>query len=293
MSARYSRSSRHSRSAPLRIVLLAFCALASLAPVAWMLLTSVKLPADTAALPPRLLPGAAAPENSLWFRFTLENFRHVLADAETLAALLNSVLVAALSAAASVAFGTLAGYGFSRFPFRGGRGLLFFALSTRMLPPLAVAVPISFLYSRLGLLDTRFGLILLYTCFNLSFSTWMMKSFLDEVPRAFEEAALLDGYSRREALFRVVLPQAYPGLLATAAFCLLSAWNEYAFALTLTSTDAVTMPVRIHAIAGNLGIIPWGPLAAASVLFLLPVIGFGLLLRKHLVRGLTFGTVKG
>lgn len=284
---------RSSRSAPLRIVLLAFYALVSLGPVAWMILTSVKLPADTAALPPRLLPGLSAPENSLWFRFSLDNFRHVLADAETLRYLFNSILVSVLSAAASVFFGAMAGYGFSRFPFRGSRSALFFVLSTRMLPPLAVAVPISFMYSRLGLLDTRFGLILLYTCFNLSFSTWMMKAFIDEIPRAYEEAAMLDGYSRLDALFRVVLPQAAPGLAATSVFCLISSWNEYAFALTLTSTDAVTMPVRIHAIAGNLGIIPWGPLAAASVLFLLPMIFFGLLMRKHLVRGVTFGAVKG
>lgn len=283
----------HSRTAPLRIVILAGYALASLAPVFWMFLTSVKLPADTAALPPRLLPGVAAPENSLWFRFSLENFGHVLADAETLSYLMNSVLVSLVSAALSVLFGALAGYAFSRFPFRGGRGLLFFVISTRMLPPLAVAVPISFLYSRLGLLDTRFGLILLYTCFNLSFSTWMMKAFLDEVPRSYDEAAMLDGYSRWHALFRVVLPQAAPGLAATSVFCLLSAWNEYAFALTLTSTDAVTMPVRIHAIAGNPGMIPWGPLAAASVLFLLPMAAFALLMRRHFVRGVTFGVVKG
>jgi multiple sugar transport system permease protein len=284
---------RPSRSAPLRIVLLAAYALISLAPVAWMILTSIKLPADTAALPPRLLPGASAPENSLWFRFSLDNFHHVLADAETLGYLFNSLFVSVVSAALSVFFGALAGYGFSRFPFRGGRSALFFVLSTRMLPPLAVAVPISFMYSRLGILDTRFGLILLYTCFNLSFSTWMMKAFLDEIPRAYEEAAMLDGYSRWNALFRVVLPQAAPGLAATSVFCLISSWNEYAFALTLTSTDAVTMPVRIHAIAGNLGIIPWGPLAAASVLFLLPMVFFGLMMRKYLVRGMTFGAVKG
>jgi multiple sugar transport system permease protein len=280
-------------SAPFRIVLLSFYALAGLAPVAWLLLTSIKLPADTAALPPRLLPGASAPENSLWFRFTLDNFGAVLSDAETLSYLFNSVLVAFASTALSVLFGALAGYGFSRFPFRGGRSALFFVLSTRMLPPLAVAVPISFMYSRLGLLDTRFGLILLYTVFNLSFSTWLMKAFIDEIPRAYEEAAMLDGYSRLEALFRVVLPQAAPGLAATSVFCLISSWNEYAFALTLTSTDAVTMPVRIHAISGNMGIIPWGPLAAAAVLFLLPMILFGLFMRRHLVRGVTFGTVKG
>jgi multiple sugar transport system permease protein len=276
-----------------RIFLLMVYALISLSPVIYMLLTAFKLPADTAALPPRILPGPAAPENTFWFRFTLSNFQRILSDADTLRYLFNSVFISAVSTFASVAFGTLAGYGFSRFRFRGGKDALFFVLSTRMLPPLAVAVPISFMYSRLGLLDTRFGLILLYTCFNLSFSTWMMKAFIDEIPSAYEEAAMLDGYSRLQALFKVVIPEAAPGMAATAVFCLISAWNEYAFALTLTSTDAVTMPVRIHAIIGDLSMVPWGPLAAASVLFLMPMVFFGLLMRKHLVRGVTFGAVKG
>ncbi len=280
-------------AAPLRAMLLAAYAMISLSPIVWMVITSVKHPADTAALPPRFLPGASAPENSFWFRFTLGNFQKVLADADTLRYFLNSILVSAGSTVASVTIGTLAGYGFSRFPFRGSRDGLFFILSTRMLPPLAVAVPISFMYSRVGLLDTRFGLILLYTCFNLSFTTWMMKAILDEIPLAYEEAAMLDGHSRLEALVRVVLPSAIPGLAATAVFSLISAWNEYAFALTLTSTDAVTMPVRIHAIIGDNSSIPWGPLAAASVLFLMPIVFFGLMMRRHLVRGVTFGAVKG
>lgn len=281
------------KAAPVRALLLAAYAMISLAPIAYMVLTAFKLPADTAALPPRFLPGLSAPENSFWFRFSLGNFARILADAETLRYLFNSVFISVCSTALSVAVGSLAGYGFSRFPFRGGRDALFFVLSTRMLPPLAVAVPISFMYSRLGLLDTRFGLILLYTCFNLSFTTWMMKAFIDEIPTAYEEAAMLDGHSRLEALWRVVLPQAMPGIAATAVFSLISAWNEYAFALTLTSTDAVTMPVRIHAIIGDNSSIPWGPLSAAAVLFLLPIVFFGLAMRKHLIRGVTFGAVKG
>ncbi len=285
---------RHeSVKAPARALLLAGYALISLAPIVWMLITAFKHPADTTALPPRILPGIAAPENSLWFRFTLSNFARVLSDIDTMRFFFNSVFVSVCSTALSVAAGTCAGYGFSRFPFRGSKHALFFVLSTRMLPPLALAVPISFMYSRLGLIDTRFGLILLYTCFNLSFCTWMMKMVLDEIPRAYEEAAMLDGHSRVEAFRRVVLPAAMPGLYATGVFSLLSSWNEYAFALTLTSTDAVTMPVRIHAIIGDNSITPWGPLAAASVLFLLPMAVFGLVMRRHLVRGVTFGAVKG
>jgi len=277
----------------LRSLPLAAYVLISLAPVFYLVLTAFKLPADTAAFPPRFFPGFAAPENSLWFRFTLGNFARVFSDSESLLYLFNSVFIAAASTLASVAAGSLAGYGFSRFPFRGGRDALFLVLSTRMLPPLALAVPISFMYSRMGILDTRFGLILLYTCFNLSFTTWMMKAFFDEIPQAFEEAAMLDGHSRFQAVRRVVLPQVVPGLAATAAFSLISSWNEYAFALTLTSTDAVTMPVRIHSIIGDSGSVPWGPMAAAATLFMLPIVFFGLMMRRHLVRGATFGTVKG
>ncbi|HLP31810.1 MAG TPA: carbohydrate ABC transporter permease, partial [Geothrix sp.] len=180
--------------APFKAALLAAYAILSLAPIVYLILTAFKLPADAIAVPPRFLPGASAPEDSYWFRFTLQNFRRVLADPGTAPYFFNSILVSAVSTVLSVAAGSLAGYGFSRFPFKGGRDALFFVLCTRMLPPLALAVPISFMYSRLGLLDTRFGLILLYTCFNLSFVTWMMKAFIDEIPAAYEEAAMLDGH---------------------------------------------------------------------------------------------------
>jgi multiple sugar transport system permease protein len=244
-------------------------------------------------LPPRIFPGTAAPESSLWFRFTWVNYLRVLRDADTLRYFLNSIFVSALSTAASVAVGALAGYGFSRFRFRASGLAQLFILLTRMVPPMAVALPLSFLYSRTGLFDTRFGLILLYTCCNLSFSTWMMKAFFDGITTAYEEAAMLDGYSRAGAFFKVVLPHSGMGLAATAVFCFISSWNEYAFALTLTATEAVTMPVRIHSIIGDMSRLPWGPLAAAATLFLMPVAAFGLLMRRHLVRGITFGAVKG
>ena len=149
------------------------------------------------------------------------------------------------------------------------------------------------MYHALGLNDTRFGLILLYTCFNLSFSTWLMKAFIDEIPTAYEEAALLDGYGRWQVLVRIVLPQATTGMLATAVFCLIAAWNEFAFALTLTSQDAVTMPVKLNAISKVPSADTWAPLAAGAVFFMIPVVVFGLLMRKHLLRGVTFGAVKG
>ncbi len=279
-------------SRPGLVVLAAYAAL-SLAPVLWLVLTSFKSPADTTLLPPRIFPGSSAPDNSFWFRFTWINYRRILSEADTLRYFLNSVIVSLVSTAASVAVGALAGYGFSRFRFRGSRLAQLFILLTRMVPPMAVALPLSFLYSRTGLFDTRTGLILLYTCCNLSFSTWMMKAFFDEIPTAYDDAARLDGYSRVRAFLRIVLPHSGPGLAATAVFCFISSWNEYAYALTLTAVEAVTMPVRINAIIGDLSRLPWGPLAAAATLFLLPVAAFGMLMRRHLVRGITFGAVKG
>ncbi len=278
---------------PLSILILLAYTAVTLVPVLWLVLTSIKEPADTGALPPRFIPSDQAPADSYEFRVSFASYTRLFEDEETLRYLINSVLIAGVSTVASVLLGAFAAYAFSRFHFAGSKDWQFFILSTRMLPPLAVAVPISWMYGYAGLNDTHFGLILLYTCFNLSFSTWMMKVFLDEIPKAFEEAALMDGYSRGHVLFKIVLPQAKIGLLATSVFCFVSAWNEYAFALTLTSTQAVTVPVHLHSVIGDTSVVPWGPLAAGSVLFLTPVVAFGMLMRRHLVTGVTFGGVKG
>jgi multiple sugar transport system permease protein len=281
---------------PAGLIVLLIYALIVLSPIAWLVLTSIKHSTDIVATPPRVIPVAAdrLPDPPM-FRFSLDSYRRILAGGgdSPVPYLLNSVIVAAASTFASVFLGAFAAYGFSRFRVPGAKDWLFFILSTRLLPPLAVAVPISWMFYRLGLIDTHFGLILLYTCFNLSFSTWMMKAFIDEIPAAYEEAALLDGYTRLQVFFRIVLPQATTGMLATGVFCLISAWNEFAFALTLTSENAVTMPVRLNAVAKVPGADIWGPLAAGAVVFMVPVVAFGLLMRRHLLRGLTFGAVKG
>jgi multiple sugar transport system permease protein len=281
---------------PIGLVVLLTYAIVTLAPIVWLVLTSVKQSTDIVATPPRIIPtaGERMPDPPM-FRLSLDAYRRIFQTGgdSPVPYLVNSVVVASISTVASVFLGAFAAYGFSRFRVPAEKDWLFFILSTRLLPPLAVAVPISWMYYKLGLIDTHFGLILLYTCFNLSFSTWMMKAFMDEIPAAFEEAALLDGYTRIQVFFRIVLPQVTPGLLATAVFCLITAWNEFAFALTLTSENAVTMPVRLNAISRVPGADIWGPLAAGAVLFMLPVVAFGLLMRKHLLRGLTFGTVKG
>ena len=160
-----------------------------------------------------------------------------------------------------------------------------------MMPPIAVAIPIFLMYRSLGLSDTHLGMILLYTAVNISLAVWLLKGFIDEIPREYEEAALIDGYTRFQAFYKVVLPQAATGIASTAIFCLIFAWNEYAFAVLLTSATAQTAPPFIPTIIG-VGGLDWPAVAAGATIFLLPVMIFTIVLRKHLLRGITFGAVR-
>ena len=207
--------------------------------------------------------------------------------------LLNSIIIGGGSTILAVGLGTLSAYAFSRFNIAGKDDLLFFILSTRMLPPVVVVIPIYLMYSALGLRDTHFGLILLYTTFNVSFAVWLMKGFIDEIPKEYEDAALVDGYTRFQTFLKVVLPQSVTGMAATAVFCLITAWNEFAFALVLTEVGgrAVTAPPSITSATGSTGM-DWGKIAAGTFVFLLPVAIFTFLMRSHLLRGVTFGAVK-
>jgi multiple sugar transport system permease protein len=203
----------------------------------------------------------------------------------------NSLIIAISSTFVAVAMGTITAYGFSRFKVKGEADLLFFILSTRMLPPVVVAIPMFLMYRAVGLVDTHLGLIILYSAFNLSFSVWLMKGFMDEIPKEYEEAALVDGYTRLEAFFKIVLPEAATGIAATAVFCFITAWNEYAFALMMTNRSAQTAPPFIPAQLGS-GITDWTVIAAGTLLFLLPVAVFTFVLRGHLLRGVTFGAIR-
>jgi len=204
---------------------------------------------------------------------------------------MNSLIVAVISTLLAVGLGTITAYGFSRFKIAGESDLLFFILSTRMLPPIVVAIPMYLMYREVGLNDTHLGLILLYTAFNLSFSVWLMKGFMDEIPKEYEEAALVDGYTRMQSFFKIVLPEAATGIAATAVFCFITAWNEYAFALILTNRRAQTAPPFIPAQVGS-GLTDWTVIAAGTFLFLLPVAIFTFALRGHLLRGVTFGAIR-
>jgi multiple sugar transport system permease protein len=228
----------------------------------------------------------------LFARIALRGGQEITGPSTYVYRLWNSVIIAGISTVFSVLLGLLAAYAFSRFKVSGKDDLMFFILSTRMLPPVVVTIPLFLMYSAVRLHDTRLGMILLYIVFNLSFSVWLLKGFIDEIPKEYEEAALVDGYSRLQAFFKVVLPQAVTGIAATTVFCLIFAWNEYAFALMLTSQRARTAPPSIATMLGRGGI-EWSAIAAGSLGFLIPVVIVTFALRKYLLRGVTFGAIRG
>ena len=221
----------------------------------------------------------------------LERGQAITGQSDYVKRLRNSVIIAGTSTILSVALGVLAAYAFSRFNVPGEGDLLFFILSTRMLPPVVVTIPIFLMYREIGLYDTFGGMILLYTAFNLSFSVWLLKGFIDEIPREYEEAALVDGYTRLQAFIQIVLPQAVTGIAATTVFSFIFAWNEYAFALMLTADTARTAPPSIPSVLGTGGI-EWAAIAAGSLGFLIPVVLVTFALRKYLLRGVTFGAIR-
>ncbi len=255
----------------------------ALFPFWWMLATSLKRPVDIFA-GVALLPQHA----------TLDNYRILFDQHHFRSYLVNSITVVTFSVAISLVLGTLAAYGLTRFRLRFGlnQSALVVALLVRMVPAILLVIPLYIVLSKYQLLDTRLGLILVYTGLNTSFVIWLMQSFLDEIPREIEEAALVDGDSRLTALRRVVLPLAAPGLAATAIFSVIATYNDFLLALTLTSTpDAQTVPVGVSTLIGKIQI-EWGPMAAAGVVGALPIVIFALIVQRHFVRGLTLGAVK-
>ncbi|RWE58151.1 MAG: carbohydrate ABC transporter permease [Mesorhizobium sp.] len=288
-------------------------ALISIVPLLWIFATSFKTPPDSIAYPPKILfqPSLEGycnlfstrtrqtPEyiNSLGSATgvcdeTVRKRNMVIAGPSNfMPRFINSLIIAFGSTFCAVFLGTLSAYGFSRFKVPLADDLLFFILSTRMMPPIAVAIPIYLMYRELGLSDTALGMILLYTAVNVSLAVWLLKGFIDEIPREYEEAAMIDGYTRLQAFWRTVLPQATTGIAATAIFCLIFAWNEYAFAALLTSGTAQTAPPFIPTIIGEGGQ-DWPAVAAGTTIFLVPILVFTILLRKQLLRGITFGAVR-
>jgi multiple sugar transport system permease protein len=288
-------------------------ALVTMIPLAWIVMTSFKTPPDSIAYPPKLVftpsiegycnlfttrtrqtqeyIAALPPAETQCDRVVRSRNMVIAGPSNVVQRFTNSIVIAFGSTFLAVFLGTITAYAFSRFKVPLADDLMFFILSTRFMPPIAVAIPIYLMYRAIGLSDTQLGMILLYTAVNVSLAVWLLKGFIDEIPREYEEAALIDGYSRLHAFVKVVLPQAVTGIAATAIFCLIFAWNEYAFAVLLTSGTAQTMPPFIPFIIGEGGQ-DWPAVAAATTLFVIPIFVFTVLLRKQLLRGITFGAVR-
>jgi len=293
--------------------LVALYAIVTIVPLAWIILTGFKTPSDAISYPPKVVftptiegycnlfttrsrqapeyIAALPPAQSACEQTARDANMVVAGPSNYIPRFANSLIIAFGSTFLSVGFGVMAAYAFSRFKMPLKDDLLFFILSTRMMPPIAVAIPIYLMYRELGLSDTKLGMILLYSAVNVSLAVWLLKGFIDEIPREYEEAAMVDGYTRLQAFRKVVLPQATTGIVATAIFCLIFSWNEYAFAVLLTSGTAQTAPPFIPIIIGEGGQ-DWPAVAAGTTLFLIPILVFTVLLRKHLLRGITFGAVR-
>jgi multiple sugar transport system permease protein len=253
-------------------------------PLFWMAGTSLKQYTDMNVMPPKFV-----------FTPTFENYSKIFLSKDGtpfLTQLWGSLVTSVTSTVLAVVMGTLAAYAFSRFKVKAKGDALFFILSTRMLPPVVVLVPVFLMFRSLGLLNTLTGLTLLYTTVGVAFATWLMKGFTDDVPPEYEEAALLDRYTRLEAMRKTVLPLILPGMAATAVFVFLNAWNEYAFGYFLSGAEALTAPPSITAVIGG-GSTPWNEVAARAIVFLIPAAVFTFLMRNHLLRGVTFGAIKG
>jgi multiple sugar transport system permease protein len=260
-------------------------------PVLWIILTAFKSYSDALAVPPVWL-----------FAPTLDNFVQVFSRAYSVGAeaidtgfdrfFFNSIFIAGSSVLVALVVGTLAAYGFSRFPLMGNDTYLFIILTTRMMPAIVVIIPIFLMFQVTGLAGTYLGIILLYTAFNLPFTIWMMKSFFDELSPDVEDAARMDGSSETGVFLKICLPQVRAGIAATIVFGLILTWNEFLFALLLSGVETRTIPVAMaQTIGGDIGV-RWGLLAAIETLFLVPVVVVVFVLQNHLLRGVTFGTIK-
>ena len=264
-----------------RIVLLGLFLAFVIAPLYWVFITSIKPSDDYLATPPVWFPDAP----------TLVHYTAALFAYRGLEGLVNSLIISICATILSCTVGTLMAYSLARFN-TGGQHLSFWVLSQRFLPPIAIILPLFLNYRLLGLQDTHIGMILAYTVFTLPVGVWMMFAYFRQMPRSLEEAALVDGCTRWRAFLTVAVPLAMPGVVAAAIFTFIACWTEFFFALVLTSRNAFTLPTIFRAFLSFQGA-QYGEASALAIVSLVPSIILGVLVQKHLVRGLTLGAVRG
>jgi len=253
----------------------------TLFPVYLIVITALKTYAETMSETPVFI-----------FTPTMENFYHVLFERELVQNILNSAIAVVGSTLCSLGLGVSAAYALARYKFRGKENISNWILSLRLLPPISIILPIFVLFNFAGLLDTYAGLIIIYTLFNVPLVVWLMRSFIEDIPREIEESASVDGCSPFGVFFRITLPLVAQGLVATAVLCTIFTWNEFLFAVVITSRNTVTVPPTLWNLVGQKRIY-WNEIMAGSVIVMIPVLIFLILVQKKLVTGLTWGAVKG
>lgn len=251
-------------------------------PIFWVYLTSIKGPEDIFSLSFKKL---------FIFPPTTENFVYLFAETPFLAELTNTLILSIASTLLVMLIALPAAYSFARFNTGHGH-LLFVTISTRMFPVAMAAIPFFVAYKTVGLLDSRIGLVLLYMYFNVSFAVFLLYGFFREIPSELEHAAMVDGYNRLEVFRKVVFPLIKPGAAITTVFCLVFAWNEFLFAFLFSRVHARTVSVGISAFWGSMDI-QWGPMAAGAGIAILPTLFASWVMQRYIIRGLTFGAVKG
>lgn len=261
----------------------------TVAPFAWLVISSLSFKIDLLTVPLRWIPA----------RITLENYRELFfARGDTTAnvslflrSLRNSAIIAGLTTTICVILGVLSAYALARLKFPGSRIYMVLMMAAQMLPPIAILIPLYVLLRRFDMLDTHYGLVLVYMSFILPLVVWLMRGYFAAIPAELEDAARIDGCTRLGALIRIVLPLAGPGLVSVAVFAFIAAWNEYLYAFIYTNIDAKTLPVLIGEFSTKLGL-EYLRIAAAGVLASIPPVVLALIFQRFIIRGLTSGAVK-
>ncbi|WP_436896653.1 carbohydrate ABC transporter permease [Staphylococcus pseudoxylosus] len=248
-------------------------------PIVWIILTAFKSGNDVFSL-------------KVIFTPTIENFKTILGSSYEFGAYyLNSIIVVFFTLAITMPLSLLAAYSLSRFNIIGKNVLLFMILATQFIPLVINAIPFFTIFKNWGLLDTPIALIIVNLGQTIPYAIWLIKEFIDGVPRGIEEAAEMDGASKFGVIWHVIIPIAKPGIITATVFCFVIVWNEFMFALILTNQKAVTLPVALSYFVGENGVI-WNEMAAAGLLYAIPTIIFMLIVRKQFVKGMSAGAIK-
>ena len=228
----------------------------------------------------------------LLFTPTLENFQIIFQDPYDLQEkLLNSTLVAFFTVVIAIPLATMAAYSFSRFRLKGERFMFVTILATQFVPAVVIVLPFFILFRDLGILDTRLALVLVNLSLIMPFAIWMIKGFIDSIPLDTEEAALVDGSSRVQVIINVVVPMVLPGVITAGIFCFILSWNEFLFAVIITTNKAVTLPVGLSMFHAEEGVL-WNLISAAGIIIMMPMFVLATLIQRHFVQGMTMGAVR-